>query len=103
MTKLAKTNAIAPVAALIIAGRPRKKAITMAMQKDAYKPTCGETPAMIEKAIATVPNTTESPDKISALGLASQFCEKFLIEKAENKAVKIMSQIVQKNSNYNTV
>lgn len=77
----------------------------MAMQKDAYKPTCGETPAMIEKAIASGinANATESPDKISARGLESQFCEKFLIEKAENKAVKILSQIVQKNSNYNTV
>lgn len=77
----------------------------MAMQKDAYKPTCGETPAMIENAMASGinANATASPDKISALGLASQFCEKFLIEKAENKAVKIMSQIVQKNSNYNTV
>ena len=34
-------------------GRPPTKAITMAMMNEAYRPTCGSTPAMIEKAIAS--------------------------------------------------
>src|SRR5690606_3962304 len=50
-TKVIIKSAIAPVAAEIMAGRPPKKAMDTAMQKDAYKPTCGSTPAMAEKAI----------------------------------------------------
>ena len=46
-------SAIAPVAAEIMPGRPPAKAITMAMQKEAYRPTFGSTPAMMEKAMAS--------------------------------------------------
>ena len=47
------TSAIAPVAADIIPGLPPTKEMTMAMQNEAYRPTIGSTPAMIEKAIAS--------------------------------------------------
>jgi hypothetical protein len=47
------TSAIAPVAAEIIAGRPPVKAMATAMTNDAYKPTRGSTPAMIENEIAS--------------------------------------------------
>jgi len=47
------TSAMAPVAALIMPGRPPTKAITTAMQKLAYRPTLGSTPAMMEKAMAS--------------------------------------------------
>ncbi len=47
------TKAIAPVAAEIIPGLPPRKAITTAIQNEAYNPTIGSTPAMIEKAIAS--------------------------------------------------
>jgi hypothetical protein len=45
--------AIAPVAAEIMPGRPPVKAITTAMQNEAYRPTFGSTPAMIENAMAS--------------------------------------------------
>ena len=61
------TNAIAPVAAEIIPGRPPTKLMTTAIQKEAYKPTFGSTPAIIEKAMASgiKARATTSPDKIS--------------------------------------
>lgn len=51
LTKVIISKAIAPVAAEIMAVRPPKKAIVTAIQKDAYKPTCGSTPAIAEKAM----------------------------------------------------
>ena len=47
------TSAIALVAAEIMPGRPPVNAITTAMQNDAYRPTLGSTPAMMEKAMAS--------------------------------------------------
>src|SRR5690242_4534826 len=47
------SNAVAAVAAEIIPGRPPKIAVSTAMQNDAYSPTFGSTPAMIENAIAS--------------------------------------------------
>src|SRR5699024_2692648 len=47
------TSATAPVAAEIIAGRPPTTAIVTAIVKEANSPTCGGTPAMIEKEIAS--------------------------------------------------
>jgi len=52
-TRSTITSAIAPVAAEIMPGRPPKKAITTAMQNEAYRPTLGSTPAMIENAMAS--------------------------------------------------
>jgi hypothetical protein len=49
----AMTSATAPVAAVIIAGRPPRKAIDTAITKDENKPTRGSTPAMIENEIAS--------------------------------------------------
>src|SRR3546814_14340970 len=47
------SRAIAPVAAEIMPGRPPVKAMIAAMLKEAYRPTLGSTPAMIEKAMAS--------------------------------------------------
>ena len=44
---------MAPVAAEIMPERPPTKAMTIAMLKEAYSPTLGSTPAMIENAIAS--------------------------------------------------
>ncbi len=46
-------SAMAPVAAEIMPGRPPAKANTVAMQKEAYRPTLGSTPAMMKKAMAS--------------------------------------------------
>src|SRR5690625_5636674 len=47
------TSAIAPVAAVIIAGLPPPNAMVTAMMKEENRPTLGSTPAMIEKLIAS--------------------------------------------------
>ena len=47
------TRATAPVAAVIIAGRPPVIATTIAMMKEEYSPTFGSSPAMMEKLIAS--------------------------------------------------
>ena len=52
-TSVIMTSAIAPVAADIIAGRPPANAVTTAMQKDAYRPTFGSTPVIMENAMAS--------------------------------------------------
>jgi len=58
---------MAPVAAEIIPGRPPTKAIVTAIEKEAYSPTLGSTPAIIEKAIAygIRAKATTIPAKIS--------------------------------------
>ena len=53
LTSVTINSAIAPVAADIMPGRPPTKAIITAIQNEAYKPTFGSTPAIIEKAIAS--------------------------------------------------
>ncbi len=53
LTNVIINSAIAPVAAEIKAGRPPTKAVITAIEKDAYSPTFGSTPAMMEKAIAS--------------------------------------------------
>ena len=64
------------MAAEIIPARPPTIAIMTAMANDAYKPTFGSTPAMIEKAIASGinANATTIPAKISLRTLPSQSC-----------------------------
>ena len=66
-----KTSAMAPVAAEIIPRRPPVKAITMAMTNDAYKPTLGSRPAMIENEMASgiSAKATTMPESRSAFGL----------------------------------
>ena len=61
------SDAIAPVAAEIIPIRPPTMEMVTAIQKDAYKPTIGSTPAKIEKAIASgmSANATVIPDRMS--------------------------------------
>lgn len=61
------TNAIAPVAAEIMAGRPPTIAIVTAMVNEANKPTRGSTPAIIEKEIASGinANATTRPARTS--------------------------------------
>ena len=66
-TRVIISKASAPVAAEIMAGRPPKNAIETAIQKDAYKPTCGSTPAIAENAIDSGINAkpTTKPAKTS--------------------------------------
>lgn len=75
-TSVTISRAIAPVAAEIMPGRPPTKAITTAMQKDAYSPTFGSTPAMMEKAMASGirANATTRPDSTSPRIFESQLC-----------------------------
>src|SRR5699024_5319735 len=47
------TRAMAPVAAVIIAGRPPTNAIVIAMMNEENNPTFGSTPAMMENEIAS--------------------------------------------------
>ena len=70
LTKVTMTTAVAAVAADIIPGLPPVKAHNTAMEKDAYNPTFGSTPAIIENAIASGINAkaTTSPDRISDFG-----------------------------------
>ncbi|MCY1538967.1 hypothetical protein D9M68_745330 [compost metagenome] len=70
------SKAMAPVAAEIMPGRPPTKAITTAIQKEAYRPTLGSTPAMIEKAMASgiSASATTRPASTSPLRLENQFC-----------------------------
>ena len=76
LTKVTISSAIAAVAAEIIAGRPPIKAITTAIENEAYSPTCGSTPAIIEKAIASgiSAKPTTIPAKISARTLENHCC-----------------------------
>ncbi len=53
MTKVVISKAIAPVEAEIIPEREPVKAITTQIANDAYKPTLGSSPAIMEKAIAS--------------------------------------------------
>ncbi|MNI25736.1 hypothetical protein D3C73_794060 [compost metagenome] len=64
---------MAPVAAEIIPGLPPAIAVITAMQKEAYRPTIGLTPARIENAIASGISATATvmPDRISARVLDS--------------------------------
>src|SRR5699024_1971551 len=62
-----------PVAAEIMAGRPPRKAIEVAMMNAENRPTLGSTPAMIENAIASGMRArpTTSPartPRVSSLG-----------------------------------
>ena len=77
------TSAIAPVAAEIMPGRPPTKAMTMVIQNEAYKPTLGSTPAMIEKAIASGirASATTMPARTSLRILLSQLI--FIFESNE--------------------
>ena len=61
------TTATAAVAAEIMAGRPPRNAITIAMATDAYNPTRGSTPEMIEKPMASGMSASETtmPARIS--------------------------------------
>lgn len=72
---------MAPVAAEIIAGRPPAKAITVAMQKEAYRPILGATPAMMEKAIASGmrASATTSPASTSRRTLENHYWRKDVI------------------------
>lgn len=65
------SSAIAPVAAEIRPGRPPTKAVTTAIMNEAYSPTFGSTPAMIEKAIASgiSAKATRIPANMSVLTL----------------------------------
>jgi len=67
---------MAAVAAEIIPGRPPAKAVTTAIQKEAYSPTFGSTPAMIEKAMASgiKASATTVPASTSARMLLNHSC-----------------------------
>src|SRR5690606_9448933 len=75
-TRVAISSAMAPVAAEIIPGRPPAKAITTAIQKEAYKPTFGSTPARMENAMASGinANATTRPESRSPRTLKNQVC-----------------------------
>ena len=65
---------MAPVAAEIMPGRPPAKAMMVAMENEAYSPTLGSTPAMMEKAMASGmrASATTSPASRSLRTLDSQ-------------------------------
>jgi len=69
------TSAIAPVAAVIMAGRPPTKAIVTAMMNDENSPTFGSTPAMIENEIAsgTSASATTRPARTSRVRIRGLF------------------------------
>ncbi len=77
-TSVIISSAMAPVAAEIIAGRPPAKAVITAIQKEAYRPTLGSTPAIIEKAIASgiKASATTSADSTSPRTLENQVWRK---------------------------
>src|SRR3990167_2876226 len=79
LTSVTITSAMAPVAAEIMPGRPPAKAMTTAMLNEAYSPTLGSTPAMMEKAMASgmSASATTRPASTSPRILESQV---FLIE-----------------------
>ena len=67
------TSAIAPVAAEIMPGRPPAKAMMIAIENEAYRPTFGSTPAMIENEIASgmSASATTRPESRLAFGFSS--------------------------------
>ena len=69
------TRATAPVAALIIAGRPPTNAIDTAITNAEKSPTFGSTPAMIENAIASGirASPTTSPARTSRVNSRGDF------------------------------
>ena len=73
---------MAPVAAEIIPGRPPAKAITTAIQKEAYSPTRGSTPAMMEKAMASgmSANATTNPASRSLRILENHSCRSLFMK-----------------------
>ncbi len=74
-TRVTISRAMAPVAAEIMPGRPPAKAVTTAIQKEAYNPTLGSTSAMIENAMASGirASATTMPDSTSPRTLENQF------------------------------
>ncbi|MCY1540298.1 hypothetical protein D9M68_759290 [compost metagenome] len=75
-TSEAITSAMAPVAAEIMPGRPPANAMMVAMENEAYRPTFGSTPAMMEKAMASgmSASATTRPASTSLRTLANQSC-----------------------------
>lgn len=82
LTKVTINTAVAAVAAEIIPGLPPVIATITAMEKEAYNPTFGSTPAMIENAIASgiSASATTSPDRMSARIFPNHSCCKWLIQ-----------------------
>ena len=80
-TKLTMTTANAPVAPLIIPGRPPKIEVINPTIKAAYNPTRGSTPATKAKATAsgTKANATVKPLRISFYVFAARLRINFLI------------------------
>ena len=76
LTSEAMTSAMAPVAAEIMPGRPPANAMMVAMLKEAYRPTLGSTPAMMENAMASgmSASATTRPASTSLRTLANQSC-----------------------------
>ena len=74
-------------AAEIIPGRPPTKLITTAIQNEAYKPTFGSTPAMIEKAMASgiKARATTRPDNTSPRTLENHSSRKLSIKDVISK------------------
>src|SRR5690554_6852356 len=60
------TSATAPVAAVIMAGRPPTKAMVIAIMNDEKRPTLGSTPAIIENEIASGMSASATTSPASA-------------------------------------
>ena len=90
------TKAIAPVAAEIIPGRPPTKLMTTAIQNEAYKPTFGSTPAIIEKAMASgiKARATTNPDKMSPRTLENHSSRKLSIKEVISKLHRVRGKKV---------
>nr|AAM08066.1 hypothetical protein [Providencia rettgeri] len=91
------SNAIAPVAAEIMPGRPPTNAITTAIQNEAYRPTLGSTPAIIENAIASgmSANATTIPANRSPLILENH--SSFIFSSIDNLIDKFSDNIGMQN------
>jgi hypothetical protein len=102
LTKVTISNAIAPVAADIIPGRPPTKAVITAMQNEAYNPTFGSTPAMMEKAMASgiSASATTVPASKSPRTLPSQSCfldkKSMLLLSMQNNSQLFYRQLMNK-------
>src|SRR3546814_17071149 len=94
LTNGTTSTATAAVAADIMPGLPPTKEMITAMENDAYSPTLGSTPAMMEKPMASGirARATRMPARISARGLAipsrRNIEKKEIIKSEEQREVK---------------
>ena len=92
------TTASAPVAPLIMPGRPPRTPVIKPTKNAAYSPTKGSTPATNAKATAsgTKARATVKPDNRSVLSEAPSPRRKSDIERLKNVVVNLTAEIAQR-------